>query len=123
MARLSSYLRQMSRRSPHLEVIWPETAKRSSMRRRTLHDNKNKINMGKDMSGMKQALYFLLKLCVCLYIYILYIAYVAQLTNCRDEHDTEANEYGKLVSNPSGRTRDKHFKRCALFSHYNYDCQ
>ena len=32
----------MSRRSPHLEVIWPGTAECSLMRKQTLHNNKNK---------------------------------------------------------------------------------
>lgn len=47
-----SYQPQRSRRSPHLEAIWPETAERSSMRRRTLHNSENNRSTDKETSGM-----------------------------------------------------------------------
>lgn len=52
--RRMSYQPQMSRRSPHLEAIWPEIAECSSMRRQTLH-SEDKRNIDKEKSGVMQA--------------------------------------------------------------------
>ncbi len=56
--RRRSYQPPMSRRSPHLEAILPETAERSSMRRRTLNNSENKRNTDKETSGMMQVFGF-----------------------------------------------------------------
>lgn len=58
IVRRRSYQPQMSRRSPHLEAIWPETAECSSMRRQTLHNSENKRNIDKETSGMMQVFRF-----------------------------------------------------------------
>lgn len=42
----------MSRRTPHLEAIWPETAECSSMRRRTLHNSKNSKIINQETLGI-----------------------------------------------------------------------
>lgn len=85
-----SYQPLMSRRSPHLEEIWPQTAECSSMTRQTLHSR----YINRETSGVMQA--FQLSDSEDM---------LAELTDSGDEHDAEANKYGKLVPYPERTKR------------------
>lgn len=85
----------MSRRSRHLEVIWPETAECSLMRRQTLRSSKNSRNMDKEKLGMTQVFWLLNE------------DFLAVLTYSRYKHNAEACKYRQLVSYSKGTNKNK----------------